>query len=706
MPRYKVQASDGKTLTIEAPDEHALDEAMSDYEAQSAPPPAAEPQAPSLGQRAGEAVLSTIPGRGTYEAFKGGASGPQKASAISADIAQAALLVPQGLAGGVRGLARGAGAGAAFNLANDYLQGVNKSAGEAGGKIGDTLGKVTGYPFQERETPSVLRNFLAQIPQAVGETAGELAPSAAALFLAGKAPGMLGRGAAAAEGRAAAAAPGREAAQELTKRGYPATESHAIPGDVRLKQALTNPALSAEREAYMAKMGDAQRADLEGTLKPSRLEYGPEATAALGDRFQKSAANATKERSTAYGKMMDLVNQAEQGAPEVTGVGQRTHAGELFARRTEKDLARRGVNVEAIRQKALDGKLTQYDVPPSMNAADVQATIKFADVAKKQAPRPADLAPLASNFAKSEGLFEKGGNPSALKQRANRTAVTVAQEVIKKADKASGPAYPSRLPEWKKQRANWAQGAGLAEEQGKFKPRMDAEGQPIRSEMTSPEQVFTRDVISGGAQRVKQWKDYLGSNGQDPAIVERMAMDHLDTLAGGASGKVTAQSLKQAWQKLAGGKNVELGRELFSPETQAKVQQLISRMEQAEAPLAVMGTQVRNPSATSALQRLGQMGKNFGSGAVGMGAGAVVGGPGGAALGGLAGHALQKGVESVQAGRQAAFMARPPALAGPEMAAVRRAQAQQRVAALMESLKASMGGGKSLAAQAALSASR
>ncbi len=663
----------------------------------------AQPEERGLGERAGQAVLNAIPGRGTYEAFSGGRPWEEKASAIGGDVANAAMLGAAGLGAGLGGIAKVAGAGAGLNLANDYLQDVNRKSGEVGGKLADML---AGSP--KKDTPSVLRNFLAQVPQAIGETAGEFAPSAALLALGGKLPGaMRGRAAAMGAGNAEAAA-ARTAAQELAAKGYPATESHAVPGDVRLKQALANPALSAERDAYMAKLSQAQRADLESTLQPARLQEGPQATATLGGRFQKAASGALKERDTTYGRMMDLVSQAEKGVGEVTGIGQRTHAGELFNRRMEADLKRRGVDLNKIvdpannltlRDKALlpGSKLTQYDVPPGMNAADVQATIKFGDVAKQQAPRPADLAPLASNFAKTEGLFQSGGSPSALQQRANRTAVTVSRETIAKADKASGNAYPARLPVWERERANWAQGADLAGEQGKYQPRIDALGNEIRSEMTSPELVFRNDVITGGAQRVRQWKDFLGKNGQDPAILEHMALDHLDEMAGGASGNVTAASLKSAWQKLAGGKNAELGAELFSPQTAAKVEQVIQRMEQAERPLTVMGTPSRGGSPTSPLQRIGKLGREFGPSAVGLGVGGALGGPGGAALGAVAGEGLKR----VGTGMQRSFMERPPSSAMP---GARRAAALQKMAGLIEALKSGQRG--VLPAQAALAAGR
>lgn len=694
MPRYKVKASDGKVLTVEAPDEQALDEAMHDYETGQHTVMGSSPEAPAtpgFAARAGEAVLNAIPGRPSYEAFKGNAPWEQKASAVSGDVANAAALVAAGAGAGVRGVAKMAGAGAGLNLANNYLQGLNKGAGELGGKFSQAYSKLFGYPFQNRETPSVLQNFLAQIPQAVGETAGELAPSAALLALGGKLPGALESRAARAAGPAAEAQVARGAAQELAGRGYPVTESHAVPGDVRLKEALANPALSAEREAYLAKLGGAQAADLEKTLQPARVTEGPAASASLGANFQDTAAKALKERGASYGRMMDTVGEQQPGA----------HAGKALNQRILADLQSKGVDVKALKSKALLGNLTEYDlkgVQPGLSAADVQAAIRFGDLASQRAPMPADLAPLASNFAKAEGLFEKGANPGALKERANRMAVEEARKAIAAKD-------PSLVADFDKQRANYAQGANLADERSRYMPRMDAEGQPIRSEMTSPEQVFRKDVIGRGAQGVREWKSFLQNNGQDPAILEQMAVDHLDELAGGRSGKITAQSLKSAWQQLAGGKNAELGSELFSPATRAKVESLIQRMELSEKPLQVMGTQVRGGSQTQPLGAISEMGRKFGGSATGALMGALSGGPMGAGAGAVVGDLAQRVSSAFKEGKQRSFMANAPKAVGPEASVLKRAAAQRQVAALLRSLSGGLPPGL-VPAQAALSTTR
>jgi hypothetical protein len=642
------------------------------------------------------AVMMNVPGYATYEAVKGGAQTPDVASAAFGDVAQAAALAASiPLKAGAVALARMGLEGKAMNLLAQKLSGVNRAAGDIGGAIAEKAANIsplmalTGFRFGETQYPEVWKNMLARVPRAVGETVGEFGPTAAALWLLGKAPRMVQGKAAAKATQAAELAAGEKRAAELQARKYPVTESHVVPGDVRLKQAFENPALSAEREQYMRRLDEASRGDVASTLGATGEGY---TSAELGSQFQREAAKALEERSRAYKAMLEMADTAVKEGM-VTGIGERTHAGKLLERRILDDLASQGIDVQRVRQKVLTGEpLSVYDLKgasPSIGPSDVEAAIRFADEASQLYHSPSQLAEAASRFTRENKLFE--GKPDASRtflSRMRGAAVDVAKEILEAADKAF-PANTPMLPEFEKQRANWAQSADIARRRETFAPRLDALGEEIRSGMTSPEQVFQRDILGGGAQRVREWKRFLEANGADTGIIEKMALDHLAELAGVSSGRpVTADSLRRAWERLGGGKNAELGAELFRPETRAEIAALIDRLEAAEAPLKVMGTKMRGDSPTNRLQSLRRMGEVFAAPSVGGIMGSSIGGGVGALAGMGAGVAVKSLLDKLRTAQQARLIETAPK-GGQAARAAAAARQLEEVAKMLEGLNRS-----------------
>lgn len=160
MPRYKVKAFDGKTLTINAPDEAALDDAMRDYEAEHDVRPFGslaeqEVEGQNLKSSLSELVDNLTP-VGSVKEIAGQLSGDRapssmKAGLAAADIASLGLagklragvgLGEMGMTGVKQAFAAGAGAGAARLGAEKlgapgWLQLV---AGLGGGMAGGRLG--------------------------------------------------------------------------------------------------------------------------------------------------------------------------------------------------------------------------------------------------------------------------------------------------------------------------------------------------------------------------------------------------------------------------------------------------------------------------------------------------------------------------------------------------------------------------------------
>jgi osmotically-inducible protein OsmY len=649
MPKYKFSHG-GKnySVTANSPDEAGtmIDAVVAELGGQTKALEA--PQAPGMIERMKSGLVSSIPGMNTYKAATEGGSGSDLAASIGADLGQVGILGASAASGGVPLLAKAAGANAALGAATGALEPVIEASGKAGRAVGETLNPLQWLP---KNSTSVPLNMLRETAGTIGETAGELVPSAAMMFLGGK----LAQGAA----KPPVEIPKYQesvggAMRPLSERGYPLTESHFQPGDVRLRGMMDNPALAEQAQAYTKKLEGAQGADYAATVKPPMAEFGDEATASLGNKFRESYKGAIEKRSAGYKAMMDRLGMGE--GPDVTGIGKKTHAGQAINKSILSELQNAGVDVKMAREKVLLGQdLTAYDVPPNMSAADVSAIIKFGDVASQKAPKAAQLSDLASNFAKSEKLYEKGADSAGFKRKIRNMALDQAEQSITKMDEMNKrQGYKPELPEFKKQRANWAQGSDIAEQKGAFVPRKDALGRNITSEMTSPELIFKKHIMTNGAENVKEFKSFLESNGQDPGLIRQMGLDYLDSKAGGK--ELSVPKFESAWK----GIDAEIKNEVFGKPTVKAIDELVSRLKKSREPLEVMGIQAKGGSPTNPKSRISQFlespekAKRLGAtlgGAIGIPIGGPVGSAAGAGLGYIAGDVLAaKALKNQKAG--------------------------------------------------------
>jgi len=663
MPRYKVKAFDGKTLTVDAADESALDEAMQDYEkgaaaipgggqTQAAPMPKAE--GPGMGERMAEGALAgAVPGVSTYKALKQYGLGTDSAAALGGDVANAAML---GLAGPGKLLQQTA-LGAGMGAAGGALAPVAQKMGEMGRGAAESVFGTA------QDSPSVLKNFIRNIPGTVGETAGELIPQLGIAALTGKiAKGM-------AKGPDIQVAPSptpmQLEAMQLQERGYPMTASHGVAGDIRLKQAMMDPKLAAESGLYQEKLGQAMRSDL-----GQALGVGQETTQTLGERA-KAAFNAAKgERSNSYRAMLGEAENP-RGA-EMTGVGQLTHAGKSFAKTALDTLAERGVKVTPdLKMKALtEGGLSMYDVPAGVNPADVTTILKFADLASQKAPSAVQLDALARDFAKNENLFREGkASGSGFKRTVQNKATDLAGELIQKRDSAMGLSpEEGAYKKWAEQKANWAKSADLVDE---FKGKMSSPETRLTSEKMysgteiSPEQLFTKEFKSAGVAKVEAFKEFLKANKQDPAIVENMAKDWLNDIGNKPDPQTGFNAIAKEWE----GMSPEKKNAFFSKETQQAVNDAIKRGRAARSPLEVLGTQAKGGSQTHALGRLkdalstGEHAARIGTGigtVAGGAAGGFLGAGVGGAIGGAAGSLLAKAKSAKMTAANRALLTETP----------------------------------------------
>lgn len=306
MPRYKVQASDGKTLTIEADNEAALDEAMAEYEASARPqaiaPTATQQEAPGMGERMAQGALAgAVPGYSTYQAVRGG-DGVDIASAASGDIANLAML---GLAGPQRLVAQTA-LGGAMGAAGGALAPVAQKMGQAGrGAMESVFGTA-------QDSPSVAMNMLRNAPGMVGETLGELGPQAAIAFLTGKI----------AKGAAKGPAPIPEAAQALAREGGQPTAAMRATGPVSKSvlgaaevSARTNPLLGGKFRSIDEANAMASRSAAQQRFGADVTEPGMNVTA--GRELQTSLGNLAQGRSADYQAGLDAMRAKLGGVKDI-----------------------------------------------------------------------------------------------------------------------------------------------------------------------------------------------------------------------------------------------------------------------------------------------------------------------------------------------------------------------------------------------------
>lgn len=253
MPRYKVKAFDGKTLTIDAEDEAALDEAMSEYEA-SAPKPD--------NKSWGRAIAENLP------------FGPTALRIGEGQKAYGATPEGVGAAAGDIGTAAGIGAAGAMLGAAPVALGIG-----AGALAGAGLEKAGVSPFLRRkaeeiraaepqpESQSVAANMLQRLPTEAKATAVEFVPAALSAILGG-----LGAKGIQAAGQKVAALPTKApgGAGLLQEAGVPVTP------------AMEKFAETGQRTGVPAAVEQAQKAN--------------PFTAAAYERTQKAAEQAAKAK--------------------------------------------------------------------------------------------------------------------------------------------------------------------------------------------------------------------------------------------------------------------------------------------------------------------------------------------------------------------------------------------------------------------------
>ena len=612
-----------------------------------------------VASRAGQGLVSGVPGlRAGLNIAQGKdayAPGAEGAGQIAGDIGGTAAAIASG---GIAPLAKFAGLSAALNAA-----GVPQGAHALGTQVENQYDQWTGAnkPFESKGKGidmAMLANLAKQIPGAAEDTAVEALPA----YFAGKA--ALGEAAPSTEPvnvpkvpvpAEPTLTPGQLSAKDLQEHGYPVTAAHMTPGDTSLKAAMVNPATASEAAAYRAKLDAAMKADVTGPL-----EVGDKTTQQLGEDLQEAHQSALGARSKSYRDMLALADNPR--GPAMTDIGELTHAGQSFAQSVDADVAKKldGLSLTQAKIKALTpggGGLTPYDVKAGVNPDDVAAALKFSDLASQKAASPTQLADLASIFAKTEKLFQPGqggASSGGFLRDVQGKAVDLAGDILKKRDEAMGApsvTQAAAYPAWAEQRANWAKSADLVKQfEGKLSaPTTRLTGEEMYSQkMTSPEQIFQKHFANAGANKVSAYKDFLQSNGQDPALVEQMGKDWLADL--GEKSPNPVATIGRAWAKMS----PEWKQSVYSPETIAGVDQALERASRAEAPLKVLGTQAKNGSQTGALEAIksGTKAAAMHGGATGTSAilGTLMGGP----VGGIAGAGLGAAGEALARSRAAA----------------------------------------------------
>lgn len=290
MPRFKVKAFDGKTLTIEAPDESALDEAMSDYELSAQPQTQAMPQEKSFGQAFAEGAPLTQTGGDLAQGKNPYPSSPEGAGRLAGDIGAGAGLGASMMALGGPVTAAGIGGSALLNV---LLEKSNISPNMR--SMADRIRQTGPQP----ESQSVASNFIQRLPAEIKAQSWELAPAVL---------NMLGMGAGAAGMKAAAPrvapSPVPQAAQAIQASGGQPTAAmrtsnpflRGILGTAE-RSARTNPVLAG-------KYRDIDAANAEAVGQIAQKGFGNDimqpVRANAGANMQGALTSLADERAAAY----------------------------------------------------------------------------------------------------------------------------------------------------------------------------------------------------------------------------------------------------------------------------------------------------------------------------------------------------------------------------------------------------------------------
>ncbi len=324
MPRFKVQAQDGKILTIEAADEAGVDMAMKDYHSSVQIAQPEQKQEPSFMQSTvenapfGQTVLDVAKGENPYQA------NPKGVGRLAGDIGTGAGLVGAGMAAGsawpvVAGAGAGALAGAALEKSgvSPYLREKANEVRQSNEiPLIPSLGKYSpsipqhDYGSEELGGLGQAANLMQEISREQGATQIDLVPTA----LSGVLGGLFTKGLNAAginmEG-ATGQAPG--AAGELQARGGDVT-----PAMVRAAEgksggiatgaenvARANPLTSGMMQGMDKKNAAAIQSKLSESIPASNLT--PQGSGGLlGDTMENFQARRGSEVAAAKGAAKNL----------------------------------------------------------------------------------------------------------------------------------------------------------------------------------------------------------------------------------------------------------------------------------------------------------------------------------------------------------------------------------------------------------------
>lgn|SRR5574343_346371 len=356
MPRYKVKAFDGKTLTIDAEDEAALDEAMQEYEGQAKPQEA--PAASALDRVGQGALAGAVPGYSTYKTATQGGSGTDIASAAAGDVANLAML---GI-GGPAKLASSTALGGAIGAAGGALQPVAQGMGRAVGDVAAKMSPLRYIPPQASNSAWNPLNLLREVPRTLGETVGELAPQAALLALTGRL----------AKGAAKGPAPLPESAVALAAEGGQPTAAMRATSPIGRgalgaveQSARTNPLLTGKFESI-----DQANALAAGNI--AKKAFGadimePGLGARAGQELQTSLEKLAQQRSEGYkGALGEMAGKLEAVKSPAEGIKAAKKMGPTMATAIEAAQAEALPSVarmfDGVKAKLASGKLTPKQI--------------------------------------------------------------------------------------------------------------------------------------------------------------------------------------------------------------------------------------------------------------------------------------------------------------------------------------------------------